>query len=485
MGNIKHEQTAPTRYIQPTTDPDYRIYSDYQEAQLNVLGLIAQDNIGVINPEYLPYVRKKITTSEIFDRDSYRVYYEAVCALHDRGLMPDSRVVIKYLRENNLHNICTAYDVVSLAQFGAFGLNSYYWVDVLRGMWDMMQIRRLAGDVSNMELYGNPPAEVAAEFVSRMLEIVKDETQQQTAKSASEEQYRLAQQMYDLTMQGKELPGIIYTHVPELNEKTGGIHPGELCLIAGRPGMGKTEQALLFMSHCAMKQGKPTFYASFEMKPRELINRLAVRIAGVDQLKARTMSLRPDEYDAYQGALMKLSKMPVTFHSDPTLAGVLNAIDVWVKSTQNPGPVFIDYLQLMNNSKASNREREIGEISAALKQLAQRLNIPIILLSQLNRQVEARTDKRPMLSDLRDSGSIEQDADMVIFLYRPEYYGITVDDVGESTEGLTEFIISKSRGGGFVGTVKHDPAKAAPSQPVYNAVVLPPRGTGESFVVPF
>ena len=241
----------------------------------------------------------------------------------------------------------------------------------------------------------------------------------------------------------------------QLDEILGGYQKSDLIIIAARPSMGKTAFALSFMRNAAIDYNVPVAFFSLEMSTVQLASRLISAEARMDAHSLRTGNFRDSDGQKISRTVHKLSSAPIYIDDTPGLSILeMRAKSRRLHKEKGIGLIVVDYLQLMNaGSKVESREREISLISRSLKALAKDLNVPVIALSQLNRAVEATSDKRPMLSHLRESGAIEQDADVVIFLYRPEYYGITQFSNGDTTEGVAEIIISKQRNGP-VGDVK-------------------------------
>ncbi|MCX7985003.1 MAG: replicative DNA helicase [Bacteroidetes bacterium] len=233
----------------------------------------------------------------------------------------------------------------------------------------------------------------------------------------------------------------------ELDSLTGGFQPSDLIIIAGRPSQGKTAFALSIARNAAVIHNVPIGIFSLEMSTQQLVTRLICAEARVDAQKVRTGRLPEEEWQRLSMNVGRLYKAKIFIDDTPAL----NILEIRAKARRlkaehNVGLIMIDYLQLIQGPKSQSREQEISAISRSLKALAKELNIPVIALSQLNRAVEARSDKRPTLADLRESGAIEQDADVVIFVHRPEAYGIEkVND--RSTEGLAEIIVGKQRNG--------------------------------------
>lgn len=244
------------------------------------------------------------------------------------------------------------------------------------------------------------------------------------------------------------------TAVRDINLKLNGYQQSDLTIIAGRPAMGKTAYALNDALHQA-RLGYSVGIFSLEMSARQLTARLFANYAGIDSNKLAFGTLSQSEYDVAAGLRSSFSKLPLYIDDEPYLSLLSLKIKAkkWVRE-KKVKIIYIDYLQLINNNlKGRTRDQEISEISRTLKGLAKELDIPIIALSQLSRVVETRGDKRPMLSDLRESGAIEQDADNVLFLYRPEYYGIPQWEDNTPTTNEVEVIISKFRNGTTGGII--------------------------------
>lgn len=247
---------------------------------------------------------------------------------------------------------------------------------------------------------------------------------------------------------------------------TNGWQKTDLIILAGRPAMGKSVCGLSFASKPAITENIPTAIFSLEMSKEQLVGRLQSNLSGIDSSRIIKKQLTMDEVDVVENACKGLMTAPIYIDDTPSLS-LMELKGKARKLVRDKGVqlIVIDYLQLMTVevNKNGNREQEVGLISKGLKALAKELNIPIIALSQLNRAVEGRADKKPLLSDLRESGNIEQDADMVIFCYRPEYYGVPVYEMGNETlnaDGLMILILAKHRSGtlgelrlGFNGTL--------------------------------
>ena len=251
----------------------------------------------------------------------------------------------------------------------------------------------------------------------------------------------------------------ISTGFRDLDKMTSGWQASDLVILAARPAMGKTAFALSMAKNIAIDQGIPLAFFSLEMSNVQLMNRVISNVTEIESEKLKTGQLKPEEWQRLDGRMKQLFGKPLFLDDTPSLS-VFELLTKARRLVREHGVriIMIDYLQLMNASGASfgSRQEEVSTISRSLKGLAKELDIPIIALSQLNRGVESREGiegKRPQLSDLRESGAIEQDADIVCFIHRPEYYKIFQDEKGEDLRGMAEIIIAKHRNGA-VGDVR-------------------------------
>ncbi len=256
---------------------------------------------------------------------------------------------------------------------------------------------------------------------------------------------RTFQEIHETANRGEAITGLP-TGYKQLDKMTAGMHPGDLIIVAGRPGMGKTSFALNVAHHACEKSRSPVAVFSLEMPKGQLVRRLLGSEARVDGNRIRTGQLQKDDWPKLADAAGTLSEMPIWIDDTPAITMLeLRAKARRLKSEVGLSLIVVDYLQLMRSgSRNDSREQEISEISRSLKALAKELEMPVIALSQLNRAVESRglKDKRPQLSDLRESGAIEQDADTIWFIYRDEVYNQDSDD-----RGIAEIIIGKQRAG--------------------------------------
>lgn len=265
----------------------------------------------------------------------------------------------------------------------------------------------------------------------------------------------LMDNMLDELMDRCDNPGSISgvsTGFTEIDAMTGGLQAGQFVVIAARPSMGKTALAVNIAEHASLQQKLPTLIISLEMTAGSLLKRIVSSVGSIDQTKMRDGKLTTEEFKGMMNLSprIKQSKLEIVDSGVSTVSAIRRAARQAIKKHGNLGLLVVDYMQMMvsDNQSSENRTIEISNISRGLKLLAGELDCPIICLSQLNRNVEQRPDKRPMMSDLRDSGSIEQDADIIMFIYRDEYY--TKEDC--KCPGVAEIIIAKQRSGA-TGTV--------------------------------
>ena len=256
------------------------------------------------------------------------------------------------------------------------------------------------------------------------------------------------QNIEKLSLNGGDVTGLS-TGFDEIDRRTSGLHPNELIIIAARPAMGKSAFALNLATNIAIRNNKTVAVFNMEMSAEQLVNRMIAAEGQISQNKLKTGNLQKNDWKQMDEAITRLADTKIFIDDTPgmTISEIRAKCRRLASTDGNLGLVIIDYLQLISGSAryAGNRQQEIAEISRALKTLAMELEIPIVALAQLSRSVEQREDKRPLLSDLRESGSIEQDADIVAFLYRDDYYTKKIE-IDEFT-GKSEFIIAKNRSG--------------------------------------
>ncbi len=411
------------------------------EIEKEVLGAMLMDEeaipkaFEVLRPEYFYDKRHEIIFRTMFDLTEKN---------HPINVMT---VFNELEKSNDLEKIGGVGYLKELAQSVVSAVNIAYNARIVLEKWIL---RRIISESLSM-------AEKAFLAQKDVFEIL-DEAEQNIfsiAEAGLRESYVSMEQAVDRTWEyiesihDKKSSGSVHTNLVELDNLLGGFQRSDLIIIAARPSMGKTAFALTVTRNAAIEYDVPVAFFSLEMSTTQLVQRLISSEAKIDLHQIRTGKIPHSETSKISSALQRLRKSKIFIDETPGQTVMeIRAKARRLKAEHKIGMIVIDYLQLMTSSKKmESREREISVISMSLKALAKELNIPVIALAQLNRAVESRHDKRPMLSDLRESGSIEQDADVVIFLYRPEVYGITTLPDGESSEGYAEAIVGKQRNG--------------------------------------
>ncbi|MEM6272707.1 MAG: replicative DNA helicase [Bacteroidota bacterium] len=398
-----------------------------------------------------------VVRAEMFYKESHKYVFEAATQLFQNSEPIDILTVKNFLsQQDQLEAAGGVYYLTELTSKVASAANIEYHARVIAQKYLMREMIKI----------GDGMVQSAYDETTDVFDLL-DKTEQDLFSLSETNLRRNYQAMSDLVVstlkklesmeaKGDGVTGVA-TGFNNLDQMTSGFHPADLVIVAARPAMGKTAFTLTAARNAAVQHGVPVAFFSLEMDATQLVQRLLCAEAEVDAQKVRTGRLERYEWEQLNNRIGNLSKAPLYIDDTPALSIMdLRAKGRRLKAEKNIGLIVIDYLQLMtgNVSKGGNREQEIAGISRSLKELAKELSVPIIALSQLSRAVETRGgDKKPMLSDLRESGSIEQDADMVMFLYRPEYYGLTTYEDGTSTQGVAEVIIAKQRSGP-VGEVK-------------------------------
>ena len=393
---------------------------------------------------------------EDFYRQDHRQILRAIALLIDAGKPADAVTVAEALRgRDELENAGGLAYLAALAGNTPSAANIRRYAEIVR---ERAVLRRLVDTATQIADSAYAPAgrnasQLLDEAEARVFEIAE----------AGHRGGGGFQKLKPLLVQAMERIDELYhrdsdsdvTGVPtgftDLDSKTSGLQPGDLVIVAGRPSMGKTAFSLNIAESVAIDLGLPVAVFSMEMASQQLVMRMLGSVGKLDQHKLRTGRLEEDDWPRLTHALAKLDEAPLFIDETPAL----NALELRARARRlmrecgKLGLIVVDYLQLMSaSSQGENRATEISEISRSLKALAKELHCPVIALSQLNRSLEQRPNKRPVMSDLRESGAIEQDADVILFIYRDEVYNPDSQD-----KGRAEVIIGKQRNGpiGSVG----------------------------------
>jgi replicative DNA helicase len=393
---------------------------------------------------------------EHFYAEAHQEIYRAIVELFESSNPVDMRTVVSQLRKSGkLEIIGGAYKIAELTSKVSSAANIEYHSRIVIEMAIKRELIRIASQVHHD----------AYEDTTDVFDLL-DTTESSIFRISDSNLRKNYDKMSSLVstamseLQGRKEHKDGLTGIPsgfsELDRMTSGWQRSDLVIIAARPGMGKTAFVVSALRNAALEFNHPVAIFSLEMASMQLVNRMLSAESELDGDKIRRGVLADFEWHQLVNKTSRLSGAPIFIDDTPALSILeLRAKCRRLKAEHNIQLIVVDYLQLMKgDSAAGNREQEIASISRALKSLAKEMSVPVIALSQLSRGVETRGgDKRPQLSDLRESGSIEQDADIVIFLYRPEYYKITEDENGMPTQGMAEMIIAKHRNGS-TGTVR-------------------------------
>jgi replicative DNA helicase len=420
------------------------------EAEQSVLGGLLLDN-GAWDRA------GDLLTDSDFYRFEHRVIYGAVGTLINANKPADVITVFEQLQSLGKGEECGGLAYLNaLAQSVPSAANLRRYAEIVRERAILRKLIAASDEIATKAFnpQGMPVSQILDEAEGTIFKIGEEGSRQkQGFQSMDTLVMQLIDRVTELYENGAEEVTGVRTGFYDMDRMTAGLQPGDLIILAARPSMGKTAFALNIAEHVAVQEGLPVVVFSMEMGASQLALRLVGSLGRIDQQHLRTGKLSDDEWSRLSEATEKLAKASVFIDETPAL----NPSELRARARRQArqcgrlGLIVIDYLQLMSGSSSANEENRatvIGEISRGLKALAKELQCPVIALSQLNRSVETRTDKRPMMSDLRESGAIEQDADVIMFIYRDEYY-----NKDSKEPGVAEIIIGKQRNGP-VGTVK-------------------------------
>ncbi len=420
------------------------------EAEQSLLGGLLIDN------EAFDKIADLVSPSDFYRQD-HRLIFQHIIKLVEQNSPADIVTVAESLEKNA--ELVTAGGISylgSLAQNTPTSANIRRYAEIVRERSIMRSLVEVGSDIAGSAFapQGRDAQQLLDEAEAKIFKIAEKEKHDQSGfKDIKELLPQVAQRIDDLFAAGANEVTGVPTGFSDLDAMTSGLQPGDLVIIAGRPSMGKTSLALNMAENVALDTGLPVAVFSMEMASTQLTMRLLGSVGRLDQHKMRTGRLADEDWERLANALGKLNEAPI--HIDDGAS--LNSFDIRARARRlskqcgSLGLIVIDYLQLMappGGRQSENRATEISEMSRSLKALAKELNVPVVALSQLNRSVESRPDKRPVMSDLRESGAIEQDADLILFIYRDEVYNPDTLD-----KGVAEIIIAKQRNGP-IGRVK-------------------------------
>ena len=412
------------------------------EAEQAVLGSILIDSrcltdvIGILRPEDF-YLQQN------------REIYETIYTMFNFSQTIDPVTVLDKMKELGVHRDDSRSYILQLMEITPTAANAVRYAGIIRDKAMLRGLADAASDISNT-VYDQvgTPSEILESAEKKIFALRKGE-RGDSLEHIGTTLHKVFDHLNELSQSDSAIPGLS-TGLRDLDTKINGLNRSDLLLVAARPAMGKTAFALNLCLNVAKKSNQTVAMFSLEMSREQLAMRLLAIESLVDGQKINTGKLTDEEWTKLSLAASSLSQTDIRVDDNPSIT--VAEMNAKCRRLDNLGLVIIDYLQLMNGSGygkgGDSRVNVVSEISRSLKIMAKELNVPVICLSQLSRGPESRTDKRPMLSDLRESGAIEQDADEVLFLYRDEYYNPNSED-----KGVAECIVSKNRHG-EVGTVK-------------------------------
>ena len=413
------------------------------EAEQAVLGSILIDSrcvadiIGILKPED-------------FFLQQNREIYETVYTMFNFSQTIDPVTVLDKMRELGVHHDNSRDYILQLMEITPTAANAVRYANIVREKAMLRGLAQASEEISET-VYSQvgTPAEILESAEKKIYALRKGE-RGDSLEHVGTILHKVFDRLYELSESDSAIPGLS-SGLRDLDTKINGLNKSDLLLVAARPAMGKSAFALNLALNVAKKYNKTVAIFNLEMSREQLVMRLLASESFVDSKKMATGKLSEEEWTKIGMGATSLSQTDIRIDDNPSIT--VAEMNAKCRRLDNLGMVVIDYLQLMTGSGygkggGDNRVTVVGEISRALKIMAKELNVPVICLSQLSRAVESRTDKRPILSDLRESGAIEQDADAVMFLYRDEYYNENTEE-----KGVAECIVSKNRHG-ETGTVK-------------------------------
>ncbi|MFC2118857.1 replicative DNA helicase [Bacteroidota bacterium] len=414
---------------------------ELEEAVLGAI-MLEKDSIITVLDILLP---------EYFYVDAHKKIYSAIVEL-SKNLQPIDILTVtdKLKKKGELDEVGGAFFITELTSRVASAAHIDFHARIITQKFIQRELIRISSEIQEKAFDTSIDVDDLLDFSEKELfNIAYGNIKKETSKI----DVLISEAIHHIEEVGKSEDGLsgIPSGFTKLDRITSGWQKSDLVIIAARPSMGKTAFVLTMARNIAIDHNRPVAFFSLEMSSMQLVNRMIVSETELPSEKIRNGNLQKFEWEQLEYKIKNLIDAPIYIDDTPAISIFeLRAKCRRLKIQYNVELIVIDYLQLMTGpgESSGSREQEVSAISRSLKAIAKELNIPIIALSQLNRSVEMRSgDKRPQLSDLRESGAIEQDADLVIFIHRPERYGLTEDESGQSTIGRAEIIISKHRNG--------------------------------------
>ena len=420
-----------------------RILPHSMEAEQSVIGSMIMDREAIV-------VASELISGEDFYNKQYGILFETMVELNNEGSPVDLVTLQNRLREKDVPPEVSSLEFVrDLITAVPTSANIKYYANIVAEKSTLRRLIRLNEEIANTCYIGKESLEFILEDTEkRVFQLVQ---RRNTEDFVPIRQVVMnAMDKIEIAAKNKGSVTGIPTGFTDLDYRTAGMQPSDLVLIAARPSMGKTAFVLNIAQHVAFKQNLPVAIFSLEMSKEQLVNRMFSLESSVDAQKLRTGQLNDQEWERLIESAGVIGRSNLMIDDTPGISiSELRSKCRKFKLEKGLSMIIIDYLQLMSGSgRSDSRQQEISDISRALKAVARELSVPVLALSQLSRAVEQRPDHRPMLSDLRESGAIEQDADVVMFIYRDDYY-----NHDSEKKGVSEIIIAKQRNGP-IGTVE-------------------------------
>ena len=425
--------------VDKQNNPKQRIAPQNIDAEKSLLGAI------LISEESLPDVTEIVKPEDFYD-DRHEAIFDAMWSLYEKHRPVDLLTVTAELRsKKTLQKSGGSTYLSELTNYVPTAAHAKAYAELISKAAVRRRLIAAAADITE-KAYDeeSETPELLGEAEKSLFE-VSDQNVKNDLVSISDLLGETFDRLEELQKNKGAISGL-KTGYPDFDRITAGFHRSDLVILAARPAMGKTALALNFASNVATINGQSVLIFSLEMGREQLINRMLADASGIDSFKLETGNFSGDDFSRISEAMANLSEAPIFIDDTPGMT----VLEMRTKARRaahehDLGMIIVDYLQLMSGSSkrsAENRVQEVSEISRGLKLIARELNVPVIALSQLSRSVESRQPQIPMLSDLRESGSIEQDADLVMFLYREDYYNPETD-----RQSITDLILAKHRRG--------------------------------------
>ena len=420
------------------TAPGTRLPPQNQDAERAILGavMLDRDAIGI--------ALESLETGDFY-RVEHRTVFQVMCELYENDQAIDGITVAEELEKRNMLQKVGGNDYLADILAGtATAANVAYHARIVRDKSILRRLIHVSGEISGDAFEATKDTDDILDTAQTKIYNIAENRQTQAFFSVKDVVPETFRRIDEASRNKSDITGLA-TGFQELDQRTAGLQNSDLIIVAARPSMGKTALALNIAYHAAVNEETPVAFFSLEMAKEQLCMRLICASGGFNNHDLRRGQIKPEDWPKLTEACSRLSDAPI-FIDDSSGISVLEmkAKARRLKQQHNIGLIIVDYMQLMTGpGRAENRQQEISVISRNLKGMAKDLDVPVMALSQLSRAVESRGDHKPLLSDLRESGSIEQDADVVLFLFREEYY--KPDD--ESVKNRATVIIGKQRNG--------------------------------------